>query len=217
VWRERCDVICEVRGTRLLYVITSCKTYQCQHELPEQESGSLPFGKVAFHPYCLEPLKLLHCESEFQWGNRCISECLSLLRRWKPCDDAIHPSNNHSMYLKSMYNFRRYFSTRKGQAVQTVKSEKEWGGWIPRRPPPPLHPHLISYYVQGFIIVFTAVECVGLFKTFYFVQKPTFALGSSWTECDFLYLVRAACAYLCVCIYVVFYYANYIYISVFFV
>jgi hypothetical protein len=41
------------------------------------------------------------------------------------------------------------------------------------------HPHLISYYVQGFIILFTAVECVGLFKMFCFLQKSTFALDSS--------------------------------------
>jgi hypothetical protein len=30
VWRKKRDVICEVRGTRLLYVIPSCKTYPCQ-------------------------------------------------------------------------------------------------------------------------------------------------------------------------------------------
>jgi hypothetical protein len=76
-----------------------------------------------------------------------------------------------------MYNFRRYFSTRKGLAVQTVRSEEKRGGG--GNPCPPLHPQLISCYVQGFIRVFTAVECVGLFKTFYFVQKPTFALDSS--------------------------------------
>jgi hypothetical protein len=28
---KRRDVVCEVRGTRLLYVIPSCKTYPCQH------------------------------------------------------------------------------------------------------------------------------------------------------------------------------------------
>jgi len=58
-----------------------------------------------------------------------------------------------------------------------VKKEEEEKEEIPA--PPPLHPHLISCYIQGFIRVFTAVECVGLFQTFYFVQKPTFALGSS--------------------------------------
>jgi hypothetical protein len=31
VWRKSRDVICEVRGTRLLYVIPSCKTYPCQN------------------------------------------------------------------------------------------------------------------------------------------------------------------------------------------
>jgi hypothetical protein len=31
VWRKRRDVICEVRGTRLLYVIPSCKTYPYQN------------------------------------------------------------------------------------------------------------------------------------------------------------------------------------------
>jgi hypothetical protein len=30
VLRKRRNVICEVRGTRLLYVIPSCKTYPCQ-------------------------------------------------------------------------------------------------------------------------------------------------------------------------------------------
>jgi hypothetical protein len=79
--------------------------------------------------------------------------------------------------LKSMYTFRRYFSTREGQTVQTVKSEEEEEEEENARPPP--HPHLISCYVQGFIRVFTAVECVGLFRTFCFVQKPTVALDSS--------------------------------------
>ena len=43
---------------------------------PSRKAEICPFGKIAFIPYCPEPLKHLHCEFEFQWGNRCISVCL---------------------------------------------------------------------------------------------------------------------------------------------
>jgi len=46
-----------------------------------------------------------------------------------------------------MYNFRRYFSTRKGQAVQTVKSEEGGGGegGNPCPPPTPPPPYFMLY------------------------------------------------------------------------
>jgi hypothetical protein len=40
VWRKRRDVICEVRGTWLLYVIPSCKTYPCQHTFSLMQLGN---------------------------------------------------------------------------------------------------------------------------------------------------------------------------------
>jgi hypothetical protein len=92
---------------------------------PSRRAEVCPFGKVVYIPYSSEPLKPLHCAFEFQWRDRCTSMCLPSLCRWKPCDDAIRPSNNHNKCLRNMYIYRRYFSTRKGQAVQTVKSEEE--------------------------------------------------------------------------------------------
>jgi hypothetical protein len=72
-----------------------------------------------------------------------------------------------------MYNFWKYFSTRRGQAVQNVKvkkKEKEGGGGEGGNSCPPTHPHFMSCYVRGFIRVFTVVEFVGLFEIFSLVQ-----------------------------------------------
>jgi len=43
---------------------------------PSRRAEVSPFGKAAFIPYCSEPLKHLHCEFQFQRGNRCTSACL---------------------------------------------------------------------------------------------------------------------------------------------
>jgi hypothetical protein len=60
VLRKRRDVNCEVRGTRLLYVIPSCKTYRCQqwflrdvttliHFVVSLTTGPQPFPKPVLH------------------------------------------------------------------------------------------------------------------------------------------------------------------------